>query len=142
MSDEQSLIDVLSLGVGVRLSAEQAAKMASLLEELRELRKIEEAAQRVARSRERADIQDALQRLRYVLGIGLKSQSVAKPAWPNKGDSSDDLFLRDTQVAERYSVHRNTIHRWAKEGVLPPPVLVGNSRRWRLSDLAEYEQRI
>lgn len=54
--------------------------------------------------------------------------------------AENERFLRDTQVADRYSVHRNTIHRWALEGRIPAPVTIGaGRRRWRLSDLIASE---
>ncbi|RCV90483.1 helix-turn-helix transcriptional regulator [Billgrantia montanilacus] len=53
--------------------------------------------------------------------------------------AANERYLRDTDVAERYSVHRNSVHRWAKEGKIPRPVTIGGSRRWRLSDLIATE---
>lgn len=46
-----------------------------------------------------------------------------------------DLFL-----ADRYSVSRATIWRWAKIGKLPPPQKIGeNTSRW---ELAEADARV
>ncbi len=48
-------------------------------------------------------------------------------------------FVRDTELAARYGVGRVTIWRWAKTGLLPPPVRVGpGATRW---DLTAVEQR-
>ncbi len=50
-------------------------------------------------------------------------------------------FLRDTEVAIRYSVSRPTIWRWVKEGKFPKPIKLGaGSTRWRYSDLEMWEQ--
>ncbi len=50
-------------------------------------------------------------------------------------------FLRDTEVANRYSVSRPTIWRWVKEGRFPKPIKLGiGSTRWRYSDLEAWEQ--
>lgn len=51
----------------------------------------------------------------------------------------DERFLRDTDLAERWGVHRNTIWRWAREGNLPAPIAIGGSKRWRLSEIVAFE---
>lgn len=51
----------------------------------------------------------------------------------------DERFLRDTDLAERWGVHRNTIWRWAREGTLPAPIAIGGSKRWRLSEIVAFE---
>ena len=49
-------------------------------------------------------------------------------------------YVRDTDLAERYGVSRNTIWRWAKEGRLPSPVKLGPGvTRWRLADIEQWE---
>ena len=51
-------------------------------------------------------------------------------------------YLKDTEVAARYSVHRDTPWRWCKEGRIPAPIKLGPScTRWRLSDLEQWEER-
>lgn len=53
-----------------------------------------------------------------------------------------NTYLTDRQAGERYSVHRNIIHRWAREdsSSFPKPVRLGpNCTRWRLADLLEWE---
>lgn len=51
-----------------------------------------------------------------------------------------ERFLRDVDLAERYGVHRNSVHRWSKLGKIPPSVKIGGSLRWRLSDIVAMEQ--
>ncbi len=55
--------------------------------------------------------------------------------------SNPDTYLTDRQTADRYAVHRNTVHRWARERVdFPKPVKLGdNCTRWRLADLKDWE---
>lgn len=53
-----------------------------------------------------------------------------------------NIYLTDRQAGERYSVHRNTIHRWARTSArgFPRPVKLGdNCTRWRLTDLEAWE---
>lgn len=50
-------------------------------------------------------------------------------------------FLRDTEIARRYSISRPTVWRWVKEGKFPKPLkLGGGSSRWKLRDLEAWEQ--
>ncbi len=50
------------------------------------------------------------------------------------------LFLRDTDLAERYNVTRNSIWRWAKQERMPQPVrLSPGCVRWRLEDIQRWE---
>lgn len=43
------------------------------------------------------------------------------------------LYLRDTDLAARYSVSRSTIWRWVRRGLLPEPVQISNCcTRWKL----------
>jgi len=52
----------------------------------------------------------------------------------------DNVYLRDTALAKRYSVSRPTIWRWVKKGTLPKPLkLPGGSTRWSLVDLCIWE---
>ncbi len=52
---------------------------------------------------------------------------------------SIEKFLTDKQVADRYSICRETVWRWSKIGRFPSPVKLGKSVRWRLSDLEKSE---
>lgn len=50
-------------------------------------------------------------------------------------------FLRDTEIARRYSISRPTVWRWIKEGKFPKPIRLGSgSSRWKLDDLESWEQ--
>lgn len=54
---------------------------------------------------------------------------------------SRSVYVRDIDLAKRYSVSRNTIWRWSKEGRLPSPVRIGPSvTRWRLDDVEKFER--
>jgi len=54
--------------------------------------------------------------------------------------TSPRRFARDTEIADRYGVSRNTIWRWTKEGRLPSPVRLGpGCTRWRLADIEQWE---
>lgn len=45
-------------------------------------------------------------------------------------------YIRDTDLADRYSVSRTTIWRWARDGVLPKPLKISSAcTRWRLEDI-------
>ncbi len=49
-------------------------------------------------------------------------------------------YLRDTDLAERYNVSRNTVWRWHREGRIPSPIrLAPQSTRWKLAELEAWE---
>lgn len=49
-------------------------------------------------------------------------------------------YLRDKDLAERYGISRSTVWRWARKGLLPPPVKFGDAcSRWRLDDVERRE---
>lgn len=52
-----------------------------------------------------------------------------------------ETFLRDTDLAERYGVARNTVWRWQRErSDMPRPVrLSPGCTRWRLSEIEPWE---
>jgi len=51
-------------------------------------------------------------------------------------------YVRDSQLAARYDVDRATIWRWARAGVLPPPVkLSAKCTRWRLDEIERHEAK-
>lgn len=55
------------------------------------------------------------------------------------------LYLSDSQLAERYDVSRATIWRWVSRGILPKPVKFSHGcTRWRKDQIeqrdAEREQ--
>lgn len=52
-------------------------------------------------------------------------------------------YLSVEQVAKRFSVSKDTIWRWKRNGEFPAPVkLGGTTTRWRLSDIEEYESQL
>lgn len=49
-------------------------------------------------------------------------------------------YARDTEIAARYGISRNSVWRWAKEGRLPSTVKLGPGvTRWRLADIEQWE---
>ena len=49
-------------------------------------------------------------------------------------------FLSDSQIAQRYAVHRCTVWRWTREDEgFPKPVKIMGSTRWKLADLEIWE---
>ena len=55
-------------------------------------------------------------------------------------EASNDRFLRDFEVGQRYGVCRQTVWRWAENGKLPEPIRFSQGvTRWRLSDLLALE---
>lgn len=53
---------------------------------------------------------------------------------------TNDIYLSDKRLAERYDVSRATIWRWVKTGSLPKPVkLSPGCTRWRASELQAWE---
>lgn len=55
---------------------------------------------------------------------------------------TNDIYLSDKRVAERFDVSRATIWRWAQAGRLPQPVkLSPGCSRWRSSDIAAWEAK-
>lgn len=52
----------------------------------------------------------------------------------------NNLYYRDTYLANKYSVSRVTIWRWVKEGTYPPPVkLSPGCTRWYGPDINKWE---
>jgi prophage regulatory protein len=52
---------------------------------------------------------------------------------------SDVQLIRVKGVALRLGVHRSTIWRWTKQGLLPKPIPIGpNSRAWLVSDINAF----
>ena len=50
-------------------------------------------------------------------------------------------YLSDSQVADRYGLHRATVWRWAKKGHLPQPIqLTEGTTRWKLEDIERFEE--
>ncbi len=58
----------------------------------------------------------------------------------NKHVLPQTLYIPVEQVAARFSVSVDTIWRWCRKGVFPKPYHPGgNSARWKLSEVVEYE---
>ncbi|GGG65650.1 hypothetical protein GCM10011415_10540 [Salipiger pallidus] len=58
-------------------------------------------------------------------------------------DPTMNLYLSVEQVASRFGVSKDSIWRWKREGEFPAPVkLGGNTTRWRLADIEDYEGRL
>ncbi len=50
------------------------------------------------------------------------------------------LYVRDSDLAERYSVSRTTIWRWAQQGRIPTPIQLSNCcTRWKLDEIEAYD---
>ena len=59
----------------------------------------------------------------------------------NLGDR--ERYLKDTEVAERFGIARQTVWKRVNQGYLPAPVkLPPNSTRWRLSSLLDFERAL
>jgi len=59
----------------------------------------------------------------------------------NIGDG--ERYLKDTEVAERFGIARQTVWKRVNQGYLPAPVkLPPNSTRWRLSSLLDFEKAL
>ena len=52
---------------------------------------------------------------------------------------TEPVYVRDTYLAERYSISRSTVWRWLARGMLPEPVRIGGVTRWRLSKIEELD---
>lgn len=57
-----------------------------------------------------------------------------------KTAATNQAFLSDVQLAERFGISRVSIWRLAKTGELPAPVkLFRSTTRWRLADIEGFE---
>lgn len=53
------------------------------------------------------------------------------------------LYLKDTQLAERFGVDRATIWRWVRRDGFPCPIkLSPGCTRWRMADIEAWEAKI
>ena len=65
-----------------------------------------------------------------------------KPARERKRKAKT-LFLRDTDLAERYSISRSCVWRWTRNGLLPQPVrLSASCTRWRLEEIEAHDKEL
>jgi predicted site-specific integrase-resolvase len=47
----------------------------------------------------------------------------------------DSLLLTAHQIGERYGLHRNTLYKWEKQGLLHPVRTAGGRRRYRREEI-------
>ncbi len=52
----------------------------------------------------------------------------------------DEQFLTSDDLASLFRVNRRTLDRWVSEGVIPPPLRFGGTRRWLRSQVFESVQ--
>lgn len=50
-------------------------------------------------------------------------------------------YLKDTDLAERYQIARNTVWDWSRKGILPKPIKLGHQcTRWLRSEVEARER--
>ena len=55
--------------------------------------------------------------------------------------SARNIYLKDTELAARFRVKRQSVWRWVRSDGFPAPVkLSPGCSRWRLSDVEAWEQ--
>jgi excisionase family DNA binding protein len=54
---------------------------------------------------------------------------------------SNALFLTAKQCAERYNISERHFRRLVDQGILPKPMKLGRSARWKRHVLEEYESK-
>lgn len=55
---------------------------------------------------------------------------------------TNEIYLSDKRIAERYEVSRATVWRWVQAARLPKPVkLSPGCTRWRASDVEAWEAK-
>ncbi|RLA42560.1 MAG: hypothetical protein DRR42_23200 [Gammaproteobacteria bacterium] len=58
----------------------------------------------------------------------------------NRHSSSNSKYMTDSDLAERWTVSRDTVWRWSKIGKTPSPIKLGdNCTRWLRSRIEEWE---
>jgi len=50
-------------------------------------------------------------------------------------------YVTDKYLSNHYSVCRQTIWRWVREGRFPSPIKINGSTRWKLSDIEAWEAK-
>lgn len=50
-------------------------------------------------------------------------------------------LLTLNEVVNALRITRSSLYRWLEEGKFPPPVLVGQHKRWRREDIEAYLER-
>jgi excisionase family DNA binding protein len=57
------------------------------------------------------------------------------------GNAMSDQLLNVKEVAAWLGISVRAVWRWAADGVIPPPIVLGRLRRWSLRDLEEWAAR-
>lgn len=52
---------------------------------------------------------------------------------------NDEVFMKIGDVATRYKVTRDAVHKWVRQGSFPPGVHFGRAHRWPLSQIKAWE---
>lgn len=75
---------------------------------------------------------------------GLSSEQVAaQEAEGAENLGKDERYLKDSEVAKRFGIARQTVWKRVERGYLPAPIkLPLNSTRWRLSSLIAFEKAL
>jgi predicted DNA-binding transcriptional regulator AlpA len=47
--------------------------------------------------------------------------------------------FQERDLCKKYRCSRATLFRWVRDGLFPPPMKIGVTRRWREEDLAKWE---
>ena len=58
-----------------------------------------------------------------------------------KAIEKDDVLWSATDIANYYGVHRSTVSRWDRDGLLPPPEKSSGWRRWSREEIVEALRR-
>lgn len=66
------------------------------------------------------------------------TKNVANARSQHNEDHSPKLLLRPRDVATLLAISVRGVWRLASKGEIPPPVKIGNSTRWRSSDLDSF----
>jgi len=54
--------------------------------------------------------------------------------------TSDSKFVTDTQLAERWQMHRKSLIRWRGQGQGPPFIKINGKILYKMADVEEYEK--
>jgi len=60
---------------------------------------------------------------------------------PARAPNAPEPLLNQTQLAERLGLGRNTLSRWAKDGIISPVVSEGHTRLYLLSEVIAQSRR-
>ena len=51
-------------------------------------------------------------------------------------------LLTEREVAKRWDITQRTLYSWRRDGKGPPFVMIGQRRKYRLSDIEAYEEQM